>query len=295
MTISATPMLAGAGRSMDEFLSGRRLFGDDFGPDEIRAWFEDEAEGYADLGARDFARYRYGYHALNRRHGIRYLPKRRFQHALGVGSAYGEELAPLAPQIDRITVLEPSDAFRRETIEGVPSQYVKPRIDGRLPFADGAFDLITCLGVLHHIPNVSFVVSEFHRCLAPGGCVLMREPIVSMGDWTRPRPGLTKRERGIPIGVFDAIVGRHPWKIVSRRFCVFRPLPKIWKTRRSSFRVFRPLAKIWTTRGGLLYNQPLAVWLDAVLSFAMQWNVRYHAQTAFGKLAPASIFYVLLK
>ncbi len=40
----------------DEFstyLSGERLYGDDFTIEEIQKWFADEAEGYADLGAKE--------------------------------------------------------------------------------------------------------------------------------------------------------------------------------------------------------------------------------------------------
>ena len=35
--------------AMRPYASGERLRGDDFGPDEIRAWFEQEVEGYAEI------------------------------------------------------------------------------------------------------------------------------------------------------------------------------------------------------------------------------------------------------
>lgn len=63
-----------------------------------------------------------------------------------------------------------------------------------LDFESEQFDLITCLGALHRIPNVSMVVNELYRCLGKGGYLLLREPVVSMGDWSVPREGLTKRE-----------------------------------------------------------------------------------------------------
>src|SRR5207247_9209132 len=34
------------------------------------------------------------------------------------------------------------------------------------------------------------------------GHVIVYEPIMSMGDWTKTRRGLTKNERGIPIALF---------------------------------------------------------------------------------------------
>ena len=48
---------------ISRYLSGDALYGDDFNAEQIAAWFESEAEGYADLGARDAANYRYEYHA----------------------------------------------------------------------------------------------------------------------------------------------------------------------------------------------------------------------------------------
>ena len=38
---------------LDVFFNGDQLYGDDFGPEEILAWVEDEKEGYANLGAGD--------------------------------------------------------------------------------------------------------------------------------------------------------------------------------------------------------------------------------------------------
>ena len=38
---------------IEEYLSGRTLYGDDFTPAQIRDWFADEQEGYATLGAAD--------------------------------------------------------------------------------------------------------------------------------------------------------------------------------------------------------------------------------------------------
>ena len=48
---------------------------------------------------------------------------------------------------------------------------------GRLPFADGAFDLVVARGVLHHLPDVAGALAEWRRVLAPGGAVvLLSEP-----------------------------------------------------------------------------------------------------------------------
>ena len=72
---------------MSAYFSGEKLYGDDFDQIAIQRWFADEAEGYADLGAKDRESYRYGYHALNWLHGFRHLDRnRRFSRAMsGLG------------------------------------------------------------------------------------------------------------------------------------------------------------------------------------------------------------------
>ncbi len=54
---------------LTEYFAGTKLYGDDFSLGEIEAWFKDEAEGYADLGAKNRSTYRYAYTELNNRHG----------------------------------------------------------------------------------------------------------------------------------------------------------------------------------------------------------------------------------
>ena len=260
------------------YFAGEKLYGDDFTPAQIQAWYEDEKEGYANLGAKDENRYQYVYHALNALHGFRHLPHRPFDHALGFGSAYGHEFEPITNRLQQITILEPSEAFARDDVSGVPVAYVKPRADGVLPFDDDTFDLITCLGVLHHIPTVSHTLGEVYRCLKPGGYALIREPIISMGDWTKPRPGLTKRERGIPLPLFRDIIQRTGYTTVSETLCMFPLLPKLWAMLK------RPA-----------YNSTPATYLDWWSSQLLEWNVRYHATSMPQKFRPTNVYYVLTK
>ena len=178
------------------FYSGIALYGDDFDIEQISEWYADEQEGYASLGAKSRVNYSYGYHNLNYQHGFKYIKNKLFNNAIGFGSAYGDEFKQIANNITgSITILDPSDAFSDvKEVYGIPCNYIKPNVNGDMPFKDDKFDLVTCLGVLHHIPNVSHVMREAYRCLSPGGYMLLREPIVSMGDWRQPRKGLTKRE-----------------------------------------------------------------------------------------------------
>jgi SAM-dependent methyltransferase len=264
--------------TMDEYFAGRRLYGDDFTPEQIAEWYEDEREGYAALGDKSRASYSYEFHALNRLHGFRFIRGRRFRSALGLGSAYGDEFLPIVSQIDHITIVDPSDTFRVTDVGGVPCDYVKPSVDGLLPFGDESFDLAVCLGVLHHIANVTAVVQELYRCLSTGGCLLLREPIVSMGDWTQPRRRITRRERGIPLDILCDTVRAAGFRVLRQRLCVFPPM-----------------AKLWRCFGRSAYNNGVATRVDAALCRLLRSRVRYHATQLSHKIRPVSVYFVLAK
>ena len=264
---------------LSAYFSGVELYGDDFGPSEIRAWFDDEREGYANLGAGALDETQYEYNALNVFHGFRHLPPgQRFADVLGFGSCFGGEFAPIAHRLDHLTIVDPSNAFVRKQVFGVPCSYVKPVESGNLPFDDASFDLLTCFDVLHHIPNVSHVVGELARCLRPGGYALIREPVVSMGDWRQPRPGLTKRERGLPIHYFRDVLEGSGLKLQRLGWCVFPPLPQVGD--RLKVRAF---------------NLRWVTWLDAGICALLAPNLRYHATTTWHKFRPNSAYFVLRK
>jgi 2-polyprenyl-3-methyl-5-hydroxy-6-metoxy-1,4-benzoquinol methylase len=264
--------------SIDRFLSGASLYGDDFSAEEISEWYDDEAEGYADLGARETESYEYHYHALNAHHGFGRIDIGSVKSVLGFGSAYGDELMPVANSAVKITIVDPSGAFAKNAIAGVPVSYVKPAPSGVLPLEGSQFDLICCFGVLHHIPNVSFVVGELARVLKPGGTMMIREPIVSMGDWRQPRAGLTKRERGIPARLLGNMAKKAGLKIDYSGLCDFALTP----------RIFAPFRRD-------VYNSRWIVRADAIFARLFGWNQSYHAESMFAKVRPTSVFLVLKK
>lgn len=270
---------------MESCFSGKELHGDDFSFEEIRQWYEDEKEGYANLvveyglseqtGGYDFTH-------LNTRHGFRFLPPNlKFERALGLGSALGDEFLPVIDRIKSVYVIEPSDQFHKHELKGVPFIYTKPSIEGKMNFEDNRFHLATCFGTLHHIPNVSFVLGELYRCLAPGGYLLIREPVISMGDWRKPRYGLTKRERGIPIEIFRARIRDLGFEIVQERFCF-------------------AMTSFLQRKIGRFFRKPLHAYkwyvlLDSVISRWTTFNLTYHAENIFQRISPTSVFYVLKK
>jgi ubiquinone/menaquinone biosynthesis C-methylase UbiE len=264
---------------INDYLSGVKLYGDDFTQSKINEWYADEEEGYANLGAKNRDEYQYEYHALNTIHGFRFLKQKTFTNALGLGSAYGDEFTPIASKIGHITILDPSDAFSNiKNIAGTPCEYVKPHQSGSLSFESNSFELITSFGALHHIPNVSHILSECYRCLQPNGIMLIREPISTMGDWRFPREGLTKHERGIPVHLFDKIILNAHFTIIRKTLCQFSPLSRI------------------ASRLGInLFNNPTLTHVDAVISKMLSRNPRYHRKNVIQKIAPGSVFYVLSK
>jgi len=263
----------------DQYLSGEKLFGDDLGPEEIARWYREEREAYAALGAGNAGTYQYSYHGWNHLHGYRHLPAGLLGRVLAFGAAYGDELLPIIDRFRSVTILDPSDAFARgQDIRGVPARWVKPEPDGHLPFDDGTFDLITCFGVLHHVPNVTFVISELARTLRIGGHMLLREPIVSLGDWRKPRPGLTLRERGIPLHILTRAVERNGLAIRRLTLCAFPLVPRLVGLVRRD-----------------VYNSVAATRLDALLCRAFSWNINYHPRTMIQRFRPMSVYLVLDK
>ena len=261
---------------IETYLSGNILYGDNFNKSQIAEWFEDEKEGFADIYANEEVTYNYGYHALNKFHGFNYLPKQCFKKVLGFGSAFGEELLPIKNQIESATIVDPSDAFVQDSVYGIPLSYVKPSPDGCLPFENNTFDLMTCFGVLHHIPNISSVVTELARILQPDGYLLIREPIVSMGDWRQPRRGLTKRERGIPLAILQTIAKSNGLEIVKCSLCDFPVTEK----------VFLKLG---------IYNTAFATLIDYWVANSFAWNLNYHPKNTLQRFRARSAFLVLKK
>jgi hypothetical protein len=172
-------------------------------------------------------------------------------------------------------ILDASKKYIRDEIYGVPVTYQQPLPNGKLVFSDESFNLIAWLGVLQHIPNVMFVVSEFARCLTRGGFVLLREPIVSMGDWRKSRAALTKRERGIPAFLLDELIVKAGFRVVQRTECMFPAL-----------------AHIFLKCVILPYNSKLITRLDRIFSLLTRRNLLYHRQSFLQKLGPSSIYYV---
>jgi SAM-dependent methyltransferase len=254
-------------------LRGEELYGDDFTAEQVEQWFKDEAEAYFEMAGASQEPGNYGYHELNRQALLRHVPaNRRFHHALGFGSGYGAELAPLASQIERLTIVESSEGYGRDPALAMPTTVLRARPTGDLPLDDASVDLVTCFAVLHHIPNVSHVLGEFARVLGSGGLLLLREPITSMGgNWGTRRPGLTPHERGIPPSYLRAQLTADGFLIKHETLEAFPPILKLWQ--------FGPPP----------YNSRMLTSLDRLVCRLLVPYWRYHAVNRRQKLRPTGI------
>ena len=266
---------------MDEFnhfFNENRLYGDDFSLEEIRQWYDVEAEAYANLYGLNSDDESYGYANLNQLYGFRYIKDiDSFHHVLGFGSSWGYEFLPIIDKIKKLTIIESSIQTRSLKINELVPEYKSPNVEGTIDFPDNSFDLITCFSTLHHIPNVSFVLKELFRVLKNGGFMLLREPVNSMGDWRDKRIGLTANERGIPKDYLSNIIHQHGMVVVKKHYyyCM------------TAF-FMRAFKKLNPDAWQYLY-------LDKFLSSLFIFNMHYHPTNILQRISPTSVFYVLKK
>ena len=261
--------------------SGEKVYGDDLSLEGIKQWYADEELGYFNLKkgtSPEDSDYVYAYAALNEYHAYRYLRDHRFKTALALGCARGDDVEPLAGVVEAYIAIEPAEKWWRPTIGGKPARFVKPSVSGDIPCATGEIDLAISLGVLHHIANVTHVINEIARVCAKDAILVLREPISTMGDWRKPRVGLTKHERGFPLAWLDGRLAAAGFAVVRRRFCMF------------------PLVSLAGRRLGINpYSNNSFVVFDHILCALTRWNYHYHRDNVFKKLGPGSIFYLLRK
>lgn len=270
-------------RTVDEYLLDEsRIWGDHFTDEQVAQWVQDEREAYAELSLDTLAatsRRSYPYSELNHYYGFSRLTSRdEFEHVLGLGAADGAELDSISRQTKRFTIVEPTERFDRQAIGGTAARYIRASVTGDLQVNSNSVDLVTCFGVLHHVARVSHLLTEIGRVLRPGGAGLIREPIVSMGDWRQARTGLTERERGIPLTAFEHAIISSGLQIESLHLCMFS--------------LTRHLGRLLRVEP---YNHRWLVRVDKGLSRLTRPLYRYHATHMWQKIRPTSVFVIVKK
>jgi hypothetical protein len=88
--------------NIDIYLDGKLLYGNDFDDTQIAEWYADEEEGYANLGAKDAAAYKYAYHDLNIRHVYSTYIGRLFQTSWDSAVPMGTSFSGLSLESERL-------------------------------------------------------------------------------------------------------------------------------------------------------------------------------------------------
>jgi SAM-dependent methyltransferase len=262
----------------DSFFSGEKLYGNDFSIEQIQEWYEQESEAYAQISGLKVQSETYN-HNINNMYGYKYLKNiSTFGKVLGLGSSWGYEFLPIIDKIKELNIIEASMQTRSKKLGDLIPVYHTPNISGAIDFPDNSFDLINVFSTLHHIPNVAFVLKELFRVLKPGGYLLLKEPINSMGDWREKRDGLTVNERGIPLKILVKIIEDADMNIIQKHLfaCMTSFLVRM-------------------TKNHPFFGSKCYYIIDKYLSKLFTFNIIYHPTTRLKRIAPHDVFFVLEK
>lgn len=258
------------------YASGHKLYGDDFTHPQILEWYQDEEHAsYEIYKGVDTTQY----NALNWHYAFRHIDKNFYDKCVALGIADGKDIEPFTRNIGEIFGVEPEERWWRDKIGSAKAKYLKPAFDGKISLETCSCDLSICLGVLHHIPNVSYVVGELSRVLKKDGIAVFREPVTMMGDFRFPRLRMSPHERGIPPEIFKKILKDSGMTI--KQFVLFdNPI------------VSRSAQKIGIKKP---YDSEFIVKMDSMASKLFTWNMHYYPKNIFEKIAPSSVFVVAVK
>ena len=97
------------------------------------------------------------------------------RHALDLGC--GDGALSGAVRADRLTLADVSAVALARARSRLPAaEAVELDPDARLPFADGAFDLVVCTETVEHVHDLQLFLSEVRRVLEPGGRLAVTTP-----------------------------------------------------------------------------------------------------------------------
>ena len=98
-------------------------------------------------------------------------------HALDIGCGEGHFTAQMAQTGARVIGAEVAEAALERARKRHPDlEFVLVPIDGPLPFADNAFDLVWASEVIEHIADTARWLSEVRRVLRPSGRLALTTP-----------------------------------------------------------------------------------------------------------------------
>lgn len=92
-------------------------------------------------------------------------------HALDVGCGTGRWTKYISRRVAFVEAIDPSEAVHAASrlIGDLPNVRITQAGVDNIPFADGSFDFVFSLGVLHHIPDTAAAMAQCVRKLRSGG------------------------------------------------------------------------------------------------------------------------------
>jgi ubiquinone/menaquinone biosynthesis C-methylase UbiE len=108
--------------------------------------------------------------------------------ALDIATGSGHTAFALAPHVKSVIGIDITEEMLREA-EMLKAERSVTNVTFRrgdvhdLPFADGAFQLVTCRRSAHHFSNIGRALQEIRRVLAPGGRVVIDDRSVPEDDF----------------------------------------------------------------------------------------------------------------
>jgi SAM-dependent methyltransferase len=138
--------------------------------DDVRARFGETAAQVAEHGAAQVETVREQVRS--------FVAPKGDERALDVGTGPGTLAIALAPLVREVVGVDIVPALLEAARQAAPSNATFVEADAtRLPFDDGAFDLVCTRRTLHHIARPELVVAELARVTRPGGHVLVEDQI----------------------------------------------------------------------------------------------------------------------
>ncbi len=196
---------------------------------------------------------------------------------LGPGS--GKEIEEFSKRYPTWTFhfIEPSSPFRVLLQNRFPtSRIYKPDATNKMQLKNEQVDVVLAFSVLHHIANVTYVLSEVGRVLKAGGLFITREPCSSMGDWRKER-STTPNERGIAKRFMISSA-----KKANLFLSYCEPIPILFEP------INKFLKKIGLD-GKIAFS--IVYFVDRIISRIVSVNDRYWRNTFFKKIGPSSYIY----
>ena len=185
---------------------------------------------------------------------------------LDVGCGDGVLMARVAPFFDRVTGVD-ADAravhLAVEKLRGASNCDAQQVASDDLPFADGAFDVVTSADVIEHLPDPGHHLREIARVLAHGGALVLTTP-----QW-RPDGAWDRRhQKEYRAAELTALLANHFrrveltyfWPAAWSRFYATRAGWRIAKL--MAIRFYNPFLRA-SASGPERYGQLLAVCRDA--------------------------------